>query len=794
MLNQYRESTTINGNFIRNYQPAGYAPTSESGLIPSSAPYVLELSEKIAPNSLLSATIDGIEAAVLPWSYNPGIGKVCIDRDRGLAKFNSLDAAKLFELGYVPAGSNLTVAKFQALLPGPQGYQGEQGEAGPQGPTGVQGPQGYQGSTGPQGISGPQGFTGSQGPQGNQGSIGPQGSTGPQGSQGTQGLRGFQGYQGVQGATGVQGPQGTQGLRGFQGFQGATGAQGPQGTAVGVLDDLTDVVLSGSQSGKFLKKSGAQWVDSALSSGDFTQLYPLKALLDDITAVRGFFSFEDVNNEVKKRQIAGTGSNITVTNGDGWLGNPTIDVGSNIPKLNTWNTFSSGVTAAYLSTTAGELSLVDPLSSLYAYIYHYDSELNITNEIGNVAVNVIGSLNTTAPITVNYSPTASYVNSLSINSSSSPSSPSNCNKRLLRISSQGSRILYMGIDTYSESHISTSQGRLKFSVGETLHGQMQLDTSLVNISTNLTVAGATTINAAPLTINNGDPSNAYTNPSIVLGYRSSGYGYNAFIHTRHHSGQLDNNTIEFYTSNGQQGGTFSNAIHGLTVMNGRIGIGGVLTPAVTVDAAGSIRSTGGSLSTVSSGMPVNPGGEAGYLYFGTNDAGSLSNLMRLHTSQYGLSFTFMNASSNLHSYYFTSNNKHLYFNLTSSGTNSFAQLQLTGTGNANPVIVMAMGVNASGTTLNNSNNGKLELSTYSLGASLTLYKPSGDTTFHVQNYGPGVCNMTVDGYLEPAELIAPYFPAFSRDGSCGMVLIETSPAWAWRDGGMVYYVYADGFM
>lgn len=42
-----------------------------------------------------------------------------------------------------------------------------------------------------------------------------------------------------------------------------------------------------------------------------------------------------------KRTLTGTGTNITVTNGDGVSGNPTVDVGANVPKLASANTWTA---------------------------------------------------------------------------------------------------------------------------------------------------------------------------------------------------------------------------------------------------------------------------------------------------------------------------------------------------------------------------------------------------------------------------------------------------------------------
>lgn len=128
-------------------------------------------------------------------------------------------------------------------IPGQIGPQGPQGDPGPPGP---QGPQGYQGDPGPQGVPG-QSIVGPQGPQGEQGLAGlpgppgmpgqsVQGPVGPQGPPGISitgppGLTGPSGPPGVTGSPGPAGPQGPQGPGGSTGPAGPPGVAGPVGPA-----------------------------------------------------------------------------------------------------------------------------------------------------------------------------------------------------------------------------------------------------------------------------------------------------------------------------------------------------------------------------------------------------------------------------------------------------------------------------------------------------------------------------------------------------------------------------------
>jgi hypothetical protein len=84
-------------------------------------------------------------------------------------------------------------------------------------------------------------------------------------------------------------------------------------------------------------------------------------------------------------------------------------------------------------------------------------------------------------------------------------------------------------------------------------------------------------NVLSLTTRNGDSNPVNSRPQIVFGYNGT-TDYPQFIHTIHNAGTPVNNRIEFWTSDGTQAGTFpANAILGLTVTNGNIATGGILT-------------------------------------------------------------------------------------------------------------------------------------------------------------------------------------------------------------------------
>ena len=84
-------------------------------------------------------------------------------------------------------------------------------------------------------------------------------------------------------------------------------------------------------------------------------------------------------------------------------------------------------------------------------------------------------------------------------------------------------------------------------------------------------------NVLSLITRNGDANPVNSKPQIVMGYAGT-TDYPQFIHTIHNAGTSVNNKINFWTSDGTQAGTFpANAILGLTVTDGNITTGGILT-------------------------------------------------------------------------------------------------------------------------------------------------------------------------------------------------------------------------
>lgn len=95
--------------------------------------------------------------------------------------------------------------------------------------------------------------------------------------------------------------------------------------------------------------SGATTKGSALTITELDNNFDnLNLLKLEIPSSNGIVSRTGTNVTVG-RTITGTGSNISVTNGDGVSGNPTIDVGANVALLNTGATFSGAVSGTSLA-------------------------------------------------------------------------------------------------------------------------------------------------------------------------------------------------------------------------------------------------------------------------------------------------------------------------------------------------------------------------------------------------------------------------------------------------------------
>lgn len=95
---------------------------------------------------------------------------------------------------------------------------------------------------------------------------------------------------------------------------------------------------------KDIRTSGT--VHAASYTGSGASLTGVQASDSDLTAIAGLASTGMIartgTGTAAVRTITGSGTDITVTNGNGVSGNPTIAAGANLAKLNAANTFASG--------------------------------------------------------------------------------------------------------------------------------------------------------------------------------------------------------------------------------------------------------------------------------------------------------------------------------------------------------------------------------------------------------------------------------------------------------------------
>ena len=118
-----------------------------------------------------------------------------------------------------------------------------------------------------------------------------------------------------------------------------------------------------------------------------------------------------------------------------------------------------------------------------------------------------------------------------------------------------------------------------------------------NILTGGLISATGSTNTLNLITRNGDSNPVNSKTQIAMGYNGT-TDYPQFVHTRHNGGSSLYNTIELWTSDGTQAGTFpANAILGLTVMGGKVSIGNsIINPSNVLDVGGDLYSTGNILT------------------------------------------------------------------------------------------------------------------------------------------------------------------------------------------------------
>jgi hypothetical protein len=135
---------------------------------------------------------------------------------------------------------------------------------------------------------------------------------------------------------------------------------------------------------------------------------------------------------------------------------------------------------------------------------------------------------------------------------------------------------------------STIAGDQTMSGDVTMSGDLTVDTDTLHVDSGTSQVGINISNTTPradLHIGGGDFGYTYGDAAMAIGFLQTD-DYSHFIHTGHNAGSGVANHIDFYTSDGTQNGVFpTNAIHGLTIENGKVGIG-ELTPATALQISG----------------------------------------------------------------------------------------------------------------------------------------------------------------------------------------------------------------
>ena len=113
-------------------------------------------------------------------------------------------------------------------------------------------------------------------------------------------------------------------------------------------------------------------------------------------------------------------------------------------------------------------------------------------------------------------------------------------------------------------------------------------TTLMSVFNDGSVSVGTAGNATgQFMVTKGDGASTFSNAAIAFGYNGTNQ-YSHYIHTRHNAGSTANNAIDFYTSNGTAAGVYpTNAVHGITITDGKLGVG-TTTPYAKLSVAGPI--------------------------------------------------------------------------------------------------------------------------------------------------------------------------------------------------------------
>ena len=142
-----------------------------------------------------------------------------------------------------------------------------------------------------------------------------------------------------------------------------------------IINDLNDVDITSAQNGDFLRYSNGNWVNDATDlateadlttlegrvdtiegtivdiNNNFGNYQPLTANLSALLAVSSGIIVKTSGNAWASRTITGTTNRLSITNGDGVSGNPTLDISTSYVGQNTITTLGTITTGVWTGTT-----------------------------------------------------------------------------------------------------------------------------------------------------------------------------------------------------------------------------------------------------------------------------------------------------------------------------------------------------------------------------------------------------------------------------------------------------------
>ncbi len=157
-------------------------------------------------------------------------------------------------------------------------------------------------------------------------------------------------------------------------------------------------------------------------------------------------------------------------------------------------------------------------------------------------------------------------------------------------------ILYPLMDSTTALMVNKADGVTRILDIDTLNGRFGV--GITSPTAPLDVWGPTAANTESLSLRNGDDSAASGGfAQIEFGWSNNPW-YQNFIATRHNGAGAAGNAIDFYTSDGTQLGVFpTNAVLGMSINNGKVGIG-TLNPVTKLNISSGILTLDGTGSGI----------------------------------------------------------------------------------------------------------------------------------------------------------------------------------------------------